>query len=332
MTAQMNTIKKLFFSTTIALAVTAVTPTPWSVVGSVMAAGATAAIPPRLEVSVDPGKTIVQEIKVRNDSGISQLYTIKVRDFVVTDGVGTPIPVESSGSRWSLKSWVTAPDVMPVDANSTQIIRLTIKVPSTALPGGHYAMVTYQPHGDVKPGDLGLTSSVVAQEVGTLLYLNVNGPITEKAELKDFLTANFYEKGPVKFTGSVLNLSETHIAPKGTIKIYDPLNQKVDELSIEVGNVFPEANRLFSTVWNKTWGWGKYRADINLNYGKAGVLASTVSFWLFPVWMVIYALLAIVGVMTAAVLINKKNRKHEFELEKEVSELKEELKEVEKKD
>lgn len=330
MTAQMNTIKKLFFSTTLALAITAVTPTPWSIVGNVMAAGAVTAIPPRLEVSADPGKTITQEIKVRNDSSISQLYTIKVRDFVVTDGLGTPVPVENTGNRWSLKSWITAPDVMPVDARSTQIIKLTIKVPNTALPGGRYAMVTYQPNGDIKPGDMGLTSSVISQEVGTLVYLTVNGPITEKAELSDFVTANFYEKGPVKFSGSVLNLSETHIAPKGTIKIYDPLNQKVDEINLEVGNVFPEANRLFSTVWNKTWGWGKYRADLSLNYGKAGVLASSISFWLFPVWMVIYALIAIVGLLVAAMLINKKNRKHELELEKEVTELKEELKEVEK--
>ena len=48
------------------------------------------AIPPRLEISVEPGKTITKEIKVRNESPVEKIISTKVKDFVVVDDTGTP--------------------------------------------------------------------------------------------------------------------------------------------------------------------------------------------------------------------------------------------------
>lgn len=187
-------------------------------------------------------------------------------------------------------------------------------------------MVTYTPNAEAKAGDLKQTGNIITQRVGTLIYVIVNGPINEKADITRFSVPKFTEQGPVEFTGSVESLSDIHVNPKGTISISDPLNKKVAEISVDTGNIFPETTRDFQAVWDKKWGWGQYKADLKLTYGTAGkVITASAFFWLFPIRLVIYSLVAIISVLVAIVLLNKRNKKHQQDLEKEVAALKEEL-------
>ncbi|KKU32597.1 hypothetical protein A3K29_05630 [Candidatus Collierbacteria bacterium RIFOXYB2_FULL_46_14] len=327
---KLNT-KLLFFSITVALAVGAITPSPFSFVPPVSAQSVITAIPPRLVLSGKPGETINAQLKVRNDSEEAQNYTVAVEDFIVYDTQGTPIPVaQSAGNRWSLASWVSAPDVIPVDTKTTQIVNIRIKVPLTALPGGHYAMLTYMPNGDVKPGQMKKTASIIGQRVGTLIYFTVAGPVTEKLNILKFSVPQFSEQGPINFTGTLESLSDIHITPVGNITISDPLRTKVAEVPVEAGSVFPETQRDFVSTWTQKWGWGKYRADLNLAYGTTGAVATaTIFFWLFPIRLVIYSLIAIISILTAIILLNKRSKRHQEMLEKEVTELKEELEKLE---
>ena len=300
-------------------------------VAPVLAQSIITAIPPRLVLSGIPGEIVTAQLKVRNDSEEAKNYTVSVEDFVVYDTQGTPIPVaQSAGNRWSLASWVSAPDVIPVDAKTTQIVNVKIRVPLTALPGGHYAMLTYMPNGDVKPGQLKKTASIIGQRVGSLIYFTVSGPITEKLNILKFSVPQFSEQGPVSFSGTLESLSDVHITPKGGITISDPLHTKVAVVPVEPGSIFPETQRDFISTWTQKWGWGKYRADLELAYGTTGAVATaTIFFWLFPIRLVIYSLIAIISVLTAIVLLNKRSRKHQELLEKEVTELKEELEKFE---
>jgi hypothetical protein len=293
----------------------------------------TTIVPPRLDLLADPGQTLTADLKVINDTDSVQNYTVVVDDFIVTDNQGTPIPVSSAVSgRWSLKNWVQTPNFVPVDPHQSQVVKITISVPKNAYAGGHYAMVTYQPNGDAKPGDQKKTASIIAQRTGTLVYVTVNGPITQNAVLKSFTAPKFNEYGPVTFNGLVENQSETHINPSGSITIKDPLGQKVATLPVETGNIFPDVSREFSSVWNQKWGYGRYQAILNLTYGTAGgILTATIFFWLFPIRLIITVLVLIISLLTIIILLGKKNRRHQQELEKEVTELKKEIGEIENK-
>src|SRR3989344_7071698 len=107
----------------------------------------TTAIPPRLEIDTLPGATIQESLRIRNESGTDQAYKVVVTDFIVTNNQGTPIPVDEAVSgRWSLASWLTAsPRQIMVKAEQTAAVDLIINVPLNALPGGHYAILTYSP-------------------------------------------------------------------------------------------------------------------------------------------------------------------------------------------
>ena len=289
------------------------------------------AIPPKLELRGDPGQTLTATLKLRNDSASTENFTVSVEDFIVADSKGTPLPITTKlNNRWSLANWITAPKDIPVDAGGIQIININIKIPMTALPGGHYAMITYTPNAEAKAGDLKQTGNIITSRVGTLIYVTVSGPVTEKASITKFSVPKFTEKGPVEFTGSIESLSDVHINPKGTITISDPLNTKVAEVKVDVGNIFPETQRDFTTTWNQKWGWGRYKADLSLAYGTAGsLITATIFFWLFPIRLVIYTLIALISILTIIIILNKRSKKHQSELEKEVQELKEELQSTE---
>ena len=291
------------------------------------------AIPPKVELKGDPGQVMKATLKLRNDSTTTQYFTVKVEDFVVVDNIGTPFPISTqTNNRWSLANWIQAPQEIPVDAGGLQIVNISIKIPMTALPGGHYAMLTYTPNADSKAGDLKQTGNVVTSRVGSLIYITVSGPVNEKATVTKFSAPKFLEQGPVEFTGSIESMSDVHVNPKGTITISNPLNAKVAEINVDAGNIFPETSRNFSAIWNQKWGWGRYKADLNLAYGAAGsLLTTTIFFWLFPIRLVIYSLIAIISILIIIVILNNRSKKHQQELEKEVQELKEELQKIESK-
>jgi hypothetical protein len=291
----------------------------------------TTVVPPRVDLIADPGQTLTTDLKVINDTDSVQYYSVAVDDFIVTDNKGTPIPVSSTVSgRWSLKSWIYTPNVVPVDPHESQIVKVSINVPKNAYPGGHYAMVTYQPNGDTKPGEMKKTGALVAHRTGTLVYVTVNGPITQNAIIKNFTTTKFNEFGPVTFTGLIENQSETHIAPTGSIIIKDMMGQKVATIPVETGNIFPDVSREFSSIWNQKWGYGRYQATLNMTYGTAGgFLTATIFFWLFPIRLIITILIAIISILTIIILMGKRNRRHQQELESEVSKLKKEISDLE---
>jgi len=288
------------------------------------------AIPPKVELKGNPGQTLKASLKIRNDSDQTQNFLINLEDFIVADSKGTPIPINTNVSnRWSLKNWIVAPKQIPVDSKGVQIIDISINIPLTALPGGHYAMLTYTPNADAKPGDLKQTGNIITSRVGTLIYVTVSGPVTEKATLIKFKVPKFTEKGPVEFVGTIESMSDIHINPKGTITIYNPLNVKVSDVNVDVGNIFPETSRDFTAVWNQQWGWGRYKADLNLTYGVAGsVLSATIFFWLFPIRLIILALIVLISVLVVIITLNKRSQRHQQELEKEVQDLKKELQKI----
>lgn len=285
------------------------------------------AIPPRAEVTINPGETVELELKLRNESDTTRTFTVRLDDVIVTDDIGTPIPVtEDVSGRWSAKSWISAPKLIPVDGDSTYIYKIKITAPKNALPGGHYAMLTYKPDADFLPGGLKKTGSIIGHSTGSIIYITVPGDITENAVIRNFTAPQFNEFGPVEFTGSVDNLSDVHVNPTGTIAIFNMFGRNVATIDASTGNIFPGASRGFQSSWNRKWGIGLYKADLNLVYGPSSqVLRQSISFWLFPIRLIIAILMVIISILVIALLIKKQLTKREQRLQREVEKLKKEV-------
>jgi hypothetical protein len=292
-------------------------------------------IPPRLEIAVEPGEFVEQSVKFRNESDSAVSMIAIPQNFIVMDSKGTPVFVsEAVSGRWAAASWMSlAPDRFSLGPQQSIVIQLKANVPEDALPGGHYAGILFQPAEVTLPGGMmaGTEAGMgIVQTVGTLVYFNVAGPITERAIVKLFDVPFFQEFGPVTFNTEILNNSDIHIQPQGEIKVTNMLGRLSITLPLEERNVFPNAIFAYTNTWEAKYLLGRYRADLMATYGSTGqVLQATAYFWVFPVKIALVVLLAITIIILIIVLILKKKR--EKKLEEEIEDLEEEVEEAKEK-
>lgn len=297
------------------------------------------AIPPRLgddgSLKANPGETLQATIRVRNASAKKINILSLPQDFIVAADGSTPIPIsETTPTRWSLASWITvAPGSQTLEPNETKSLSVIIDIPEDALPGGRYAMIVHQPTpervAENQVAEYSKSQTGVSQRVGTLIYVNVNGPINEDAYIRNFSMPVFSEYGPVPFTFSVDNLSDIHIHPNLKLEITNMFGKKVADLNLESKNVFPLTQREFSGKYDQIWGTGKYFATLTMNYGNTGKIAiAKVSFWLFPVTLAVAALAIILVIIAIFILVRRHLIARRHDQTKHIQELETKLKEL----
>lgn len=283
------------------------------------------AIPPRLEVTLNPGEVITREIKVRNESKVEKILSTTAKDFVVTDDKGTPVQIDSPGdnysNRWAASAWLQlSQSQIKVKPGETKSLILTILAPEDAAPGGHYAMVLHSPKNEVA---LTETGAAIETYVGTLVYITIPGDITQDASVREFSAPRFSEYGPIDFKSIITNLSDIHISPVGSIAVKSWLGLPTANLPLEKLNIFPYTNREFQNTLNKKFLFGRYQAKLNAAYGTSGgLLAATLYFWVIP-WKLLLTLAAIIAIVVTLIILKKRSSPPQIqELEKELDDLK----------
>lgn len=264
------------------------------------------ALPPRIgddgTLVVQPGATIQLSARVRNTSGTAVTVQSLVEDFVIGEDGKTPIPVaELTSSRWSLAQWIQIPTASnSVGVGQTVEVPFVIQVPQDALPGGRYAMIMHQIAGAAgeTAGQSTGGQAAINQRVGSLVYLRVDGPITEDANIRNLSVPSVIEYGPVPITFEIENLSDVHIRPATTLTVTNWLGKEVDNFSVETMNIFPFSQREFATEWQHMWGFGKYTVKVETSYGSTGkVVMAMASFWMIPYTIILGGSLMIVALI-----------------------------------
>jgi hypothetical protein len=253
------------------------------------AAGRTiSVIPPSFELYANPGESITDKIRVRNDSAVETSYTIMVEDFQAVGEEGQVNLIDDSqpSTTYSLAQWVTpTPSSFSLKPGAEREVTFSINVPKDAEPGGHYCSVLVKMGGETKTEGSGAS---VSSRVGSLILLRVSGNVKEEASVESFTTnENYYEKSPINFELRVKNAGNNHIRPKGTIVITNIFGQKVTEIPLNGMNVLPDAIRKMDTKWEFSASLAsRYTATLVANYGQQNKpLSESVSFWVFPKYL-----------------------------------------------
>lgn len=273
------------------------------------------AIPPRLgevgEIKVKPGQKFQATARVLNTGSQTVEIESFAKDFVIGEDGKTPIQVkEAVDTRWSLASWlVLSPSRQTIAPKKTVTINVLIDVPADARPGGHYAMLLHQPAGAAAQAKEA-SATGVNQQVGTLVYVMVEGPINEEAFIRDFsFKPNISEYGPVPFFYGVENQSDIHIRPAGKVEFFNLFNKKVGEVVVEPQNVFPGSQRAFTGSWPVSWGFGPYKAVLTVSYGTQGQVATAnATIWLLPFSIIIASVILLLAVITGILAIRNNRR------------------------
>jgi len=290
-----------------------------------LSASAITISPPVIEFDARPGDTIVDVLKLYNETKEEKTFTGAVQTFKALDETGAPAfssVEESTGLATWLKLDETTITLAPDERKD---ILFSINVPEDAEPGGHFAGVLWS-SGDVP--ETGGTGVGITMKTGTLVLVRVAGEVSETGRLASFTAdRQSYNYLPANFTVRFENLGNVHLKPAGVIEIKNLLGRKVTSLPVneDLANVLPESIRKFDATWQKTevpkgasewqkerenFAWGKYTATLILNYGEEGqVTTASLVFWVFP-WRVtiFYSVIAFVIILLIVFGIRSYNK------------------------
>jgi hypothetical protein len=288
--------------------------------------------PARQSLSVDPGKSVSFGLRFYNTSGQPITGAFRTADFIVEDNQGTPKFIDDPtllSNRYAAASWVSlSTERGTISGDGMVTINGTARVPSDARPGGRYFAVFFEPDTEV-PGQTGgiqQEAASVTLRLAGLVYLRVNGPISEGANIVRFSAPGFSEFGPVAVTTEIKNNGDYHIAPSGTITVKDIFGRVVAKTNLSEANIFPDSSRVTTTKVGPKWMIGKFTANLDAKYGETGkMLTASLAFWVFPWKLAILVLLIVAIIGLAIYLIVNKYVKKEKKLEAELKEEKTEL-------
>ena len=274
--------------------------------------------PIKLELQADPGQVVKQEITLYNEQDAAETLYVSYSNFEANGETGQPM---FSDAKDDLGTWMNAAEKVSLAPKSSQIVPLTINVPMSATPGGHFAAIFW---GTTPPSGTGGQVSI-GYKTGVLVLLSVSGDVNENGGIVEYNTKDhgtFYTSLPVGFYYRFQNSGGDRVKPTGNIIIKNMIgltSARVPGNPVD-GNVLPGSTRKIETTWQggdgptpvadkdqgnfftkvgREWNnfaFGHYKANLTLSYGiKNQVTTGTVGFWVLPwhltVFVVVIALL-----------------------------------------
>ena len=202
------------------------------------------------DLSANPGQTITEKIRIRNNTSSPLPLKISVKRLAGDEVGDLTLNEENSDQsldwiNFSNKSFI-APSLEWSD------VSFTIQVPNTAAYGYYFA-VTFE-H-DIASTVTQGASLTGASAVPILLNVRKEGAKIA-GKLAEFKTdSSFYEYPPVKFIINFQNSGNVHVRPFGNIFITDWLGRQVGVLNVNdtQGAILPNTRKIFENAWNDSF-------------------------------------------------------------------------------
>lgn len=285
----MKKSRKIFASLLVSLiAVAIVTPVYAQINGNRPIQGLSIA-PFILERQMDKGQTLNESIEVTNTTNKALPVDISIKDFAPQgdNGQQTFYNPGEGDPTYSLSKWITinnSPKLVLRAGEKTQV-NFTLTAPQDADNGGHYGAVIFSFSGAPSSG----SAVEVSQQIGAIILVKL-GKSTEDGTINKFSTSHFlYQYPPVTFLTRFRDNGNVHVKPRGSITITNMFGKKIGTTLVNQngGNVLPNSERVFESLWDERFAFGHYTAKVELVYGDSGsVVTAQTSFWVIP-WKIV---------------------------------------------
>lgn len=296
-------------------AVTPTTASPNNAVGQALEIA-----PPVLNIKGNPGDTINTKIMIRDVSTSALRVTSQVNDFTANGEDGTPkiLLDQVEPSPYSIISWVSPLAPFTLQPKQLESLPVTIKIPSDAAPGGYYGVIRFTATApDIEESGVSLSASL-----GTIILLRVNGDAKESMNIEEFYTSDargrktsFFEGIPFNFTERVKNTGNVYEQPTGRILIKDMFGNVTANVNVnlEQRNVLPGTVRKFDQAFDKAglgdrFLFGRYTAELTLNYGSKKTMTDSLSFWVIPYKLIAAIIITIILIVIGLRIFLKRYR------------------------
>lgn len=205
--------------------------------------------PAIVPLNTDPGRTVTNDLRVRNAGNAVEHLKIAVYKFTVNDD--GQILLANRGPNDDFFDWIhlspqTNFDVLPNEWHQT---KLAMDIPKNAAFDYNIAIV-YQRQQEEQPQG---GQAVYNAKVGSLVLLEVNNPNAKRQiDIADFSTSHrFFEYLPADFTVKLQNSGNVYAVPTGNVFISrgDSAAATLD-INPHSGRVLAGSGRFFNVQWD----------------------------------------------------------------------------------
>ncbi len=210
--------------------------------------------PTAVNTVVQPGSVNKGTFQVIDQGASSYTFTVYAAPYSVNGEDYTPdftiLPGAPTVASWFQFS-INQATIQPGQAIT---INYTMSVPPDTPPGGYYAVAFAETH--YPKANAGVTLN---ERVGEIFYLQVAGPVTQKAQLLTWQTSSFQEP-PLT---SVLRLQDSgslHYESNITFKVSDIFGNTKFTLNTQK-IILPQTIRRIPLVWTKAPSIGLFKVS-----------------------------------------------------------------------
>ena len=247
--------------------------------------------PAIIEIILDPGQSTTEIVTVFNITNFPIPVKGLAHNFTVNEKLSL---TEDQANIFNASQWIgLEPADFILQPNQEQEIIVTINTPENAEPGGHYATVYFQP---LIPAEfISQQNTFLTARVGILTFFIVKGDIREEVNIKNLLTKNLHQSGPIIFDVPIINTGNVHIIPTGFVTIKNMAGKETAKLEISKGAVLPGTERILTAQWPKKLLFGKYSAQVAITYSADNRISQSpeITFWVVPWVMIIIIILSL---------------------------------------
>jgi len=259
--------------------------------------------PTKVEVSVDPGQTLIGEIELFNEEQIERTFFTSFENFEPRGETGSPYFV---GKDKGLATWLGAQGSVTLAPGERAEVAYSITVPTGVEPGGYFAAVFFGNQPDL---EMGAGEVAIGGKVGVLILLRVNGEVEESGGLLDFSTVPdqfIFTQTPIALSFRFNNTGGDRVVPLGTVTVTNMFGGIVHTgvVNESAANVLPSSTRRIDATWGNIteslsvdagffdtalyqfshFRLGLYRVSIALSWGETKQTAQSSLFILVFPW------------------------------------------------
>lgn len=190
----------------------------------------------------------------------------------------------------------------PLDMLAGESVTLPIlaQINLNAKPGNYHANI-YLSNGTNRA----MAESNKEGTVSIVVNIRVEDDVNERLQLGLFSSEkNFFVGEEANFDYRLENTGNRGVVPTGKIRIFDRKGEEVATIDANATQekLEPDAKQLLGAVWQSGDYFGRYKAMLDLEYGKSGTIQDTVFFWVLP-WTKIGSLFATLAFFAVLIAI-----------------------------
>lgn len=239
--------------------------------------------PVMIDEKAKPRDILKETITITNTSSRKLTLYPSVNNVLPADGEEAFTSAQGSEDLAdSLANWIElSRGVIELGPGEEKAVPFVIRINQNAVAGSYHALISF--------GDG--SNREVAEGKPPLASMTVN--LEVQADVKEIMQLNTFTTDNVVFTGDdvlfkyqLQNIGNQELQPKGEIRIYDRKGSEVASINVnnEGKTVSPDQVAQLASVWSAVSGFGKYKALLDVDYGKSQVASvhDTIYFWVIP--------------------------------------------------